>query len=326
MKTLFTNDDRKLFAPNTEGGEGGSGTGTDVAPAGGNTSSSGPGEGRAARPAPAGNDIYGAGEAGEEEAAKGEQQQAGQGAEDFSGGEGTEGAQAGEGAEGAGAEGAAEGKATILKLDEETIAALRGPRQAQAGPQEEQISPAQIKQLLNPVEVTPEILAGIRDEDPAKATANLQNFANAIVKNAYSITKLMLERKEKQINAMLQPIMAQHEKMAVHQVRSEFYSKFGHLQKFDKIVKAAANEVSPTNANGSEKSKDQIFKEVAASTIATLKSLGVQVNSPNANPSAGAPNRGGVPQPNKFGAPGRSGGGNNGKVHENNPDADIYVR
>lgn len=323
-------------------GEGG-GDAAVATPTKGDVSSKGPGEGRPAKAAPADENIYGAGEEveGEEgdKGEKGEENKEGEGDLNFA--EGEEGKENEGGEESGGGEGEGEGegeggeqeeksqKATILKLDAETIAALRGNAQPQQpqGEQEEKLTPEQLKQMLNPVEVTPDLVAAIRDEDPVKSQQALQSFANAVVKNAYSIAKLMIQKKEREFSAMIDPIRASHEQAQLQQVRQTFYSKFSHLQKYDKIVKAAAREVSPTNPDGSEKSQEQIFKEVAASTVATLKSLGIVINKPNANPGAGGGNQGsGVPKPNKFSSSGRSGGENRNNQQKDDDQADIYRR
>lgn len=308
-------------------------------PVAGDASSGGAGVGRPAKAASPDEDIYGGGDedftedkeekgAGNEEGGKDDDENfAGDDGEEKLDGDGEGEGETVEGEEGGTTEN--QPKETVLKLDPETIAALRGNQQParQVEEKEEQLTPQQVKQLLNPVEVTPELVEAIRSEDPAKAQAALQAFANATVKNAYSIAKLMIQKKEREFAAMIDPLRASHEQAQVQQVQQTFYSRFAHLQKYDKIVKAAAREVSPVNADGSEKSQEQIFKEVAGSTIATLKSLGIVVNKPNANLGAGAgTNGGGVPAPNKFSSSGRSGGENRTQKQKDDDQADIYRR
>jgi hypothetical protein len=221
-----------------------------------------------------------------------------------------------------------EPKAQVLKLDAETIAAIRGPQVQPRQEQEEApLSTEQLKQMLNPVDVTPDLVAAIRDENPEVAQKALQAFANAVVKNAYSISKLLMQKKEREFSAMVTPLQERHQQAQVAEVRQSFYSKFANLQKYDKIVRVAAREVSPVDANGNEKTQEQIFKEVAGSTIATLKSLGIDITKPNANPSADdGENGNGVPKPNKFSSSGRSGGDDRNQKQKDDEQADIYRR
>lgn len=355
-KILGMFEDTILYAPAGEG----------AAAGGGDNSSSGPASGEQGRPAGEADNIYGGGdegesaptpkgkgknkqapaeEGGEEGGGEGEGDEKDEG-EDFgdkSGKGADEGAEGGEGDEGEGTgegtgegegEGEGEVKPTVLKLDAETIAALRGQRGEQRQERQEvqltdQQRAEQARKMFNPVEVTPEVLQSLGFENPTpEQVKGFQGFANSVVKNAVSIAKVMIQRKEEEFQQMMGPLTEHYEKAQVAQTRSEFYGTFKHLEKYDKIVKAAAAEVNPKNADGSSKSKIQVFKEVAASTVATLKSLGVVVQTPNANHGAAGNNQQRqVPNPNRSGAPaGRSGGDNRQGGKPNNPDADIYAR
>lgn len=213
----------------------------------------------------------------------------------------------------------------LLKLDPESIAALR-QQTAQPGQQQgEKLTPQQIRELLNPVEVTPETLKALGfTETTPEQVAGFQNFANAIVKNAYSLAKVMISKKEEQLMGMIQPLLGGYQEARVSQTKQAFFTKYPSLTKYEKLVKASAQEVSATNPDGSDKSQEQIFKEVAAATVATMRSLGITIQKPNANPGAagGRP----VPQPNKASPAGRSGGNGNAGGKPNDADADIYAR
>lgn len=333
-----------LHSPADDGAGGGGGVST-----GGNRNSSGPGEGREARQAPDTDNIYGNGPAsGEAEGAdgaaaagEGDPKEGAQGAEGEEGNEnfgddkndevveGVEGAEGAEGAEGDDPEGETPpAAAPVLQLSPETIAALRGERQ-ETGPKVP--TKEEVAKLLNPVVVTDDMVAAIRSDDPAVVKQALQSLMMATVKNAYSIAKVMIQRKEQEFDERLGPITEQHQKAQLAQTRNEFYSTNGHLKKYDTIVKAAAREIDPNHADGSPKTQKQIFTEVATKTLVTLKSLGIVVAKPNANPgAAGAPivkRSGNVPGPNRLSPAGRSGGGQAAtKTNDNNPDADIYRR
>lgn len=221
---------------------------------------------------------------------------------------------------------------TFLKLDAETIAALRAPSQGQQVQPQRQapsLTAAQLKEMLNPVEVTPELLGslGFTDASPEQV-AGFQNFANAIVKNSVSINRQLIAAARKEFEQVLGPLMQHHEAQQLDQTKQTFYGEHKDLVKYEKIVKLAAQEVSPKRADGSFKTDKEIMKEVADTTRATLKGYGVQLetSSTPANPGAGGGN-GQVPAPNRFPASGRSGGDTNGQRGKpNDADADIYKR
>lgn len=223
---------------------------------------------------------------------------------------------------------AVEPKPTVMKLDAETIAALRaqGASSAQVKKVEETLTPEQIRELLNPVEVKEDAIKMLLDPEatmPDKVKA-LQDLLNATVKNSVSVTRLMMDRKEREFNSILTPIMRARQEQELAQTKSEFYETNKDLLKYEKVVKQAATEVKPTNPDGTQKSKAQIFKEVASVTRATLKEIGIDLKAAN----LGSEKRESVvPRPNKLSTSGRSGGDQSqGKGKENNPDADIYSR
>lgn len=215
----------------------------------------------------------------------------------------------------------------VMKLDAETLAALRGPA-AVARQEPAKLTPAQLREMLNPVEVTDEVVANMVHEDPAVRKATLQNFANATVKNAVSVTRILIKQARQEVQAALGPITQTMEKQQAEAQKNGFYAANKDLVKYEKIVGLAASEVDLMKFDGTEKTVDEIYKEVGEKTRATLKSYGITL-SPNANPGAAAVNGGNrqVPLPNRLSGAGRSGGDNNGqRGRANNPDADIYAR
>lgn len=221
-----------------------------------------------------------------------------------------------------------EPKPQLMKLDPETIAALR-QQVAPATPTKEapKLTPQQLKEMLNPVEVTDEVIANMGHEDPAVRRETLQNFANATVKNAVSIARIMIQQARKEVEAAINPISETMEQQRSEQVRNSFYTEHPHLTKFDKLVKQAALEVGqdPSMSNADRKAT---FKAIADRVSATLKEFGVEVSPANLGAGGGA-NGGGtkVPQPNKLSPSGRSGGDTNGqRGRANDADADIYKR
>ncbi len=212
---------------------------------------------------------------------------------------------------------------TTLKLDPETIKAIRGDKgeQGQKG-----MSPEEIQKLINPVVVSPDMLKGLGFENPTEdQVKGFQGFANAVVKNAVSLARVMIQQESKRFEEALTPISTHMQEQQSRGVRETFFKTFPTLTKYEEIVNTAAAKVSPTNADGSQKTRDQIFKEVAATSISLLRSLGIN---PTGKPSQDANHGTGHGedfrrQPNAFPGSGRSGGqGNAGG--KSNPDADIY--
>lgn len=213
----------------------------------------------------------------------------------------------------------------VLKIDPESLKQLRDSV-APAGKQEggEQLTPQQLRALLNPVEVTEDMLKSLGFEAPTpEQVKGFQQFSNAIVKNAYSLTKIMLQKKEEELMGLIQPLLGGYQQAQQSQAKQAFFTKYPSLTKYERLVKAAAQDVSATNVDGSPKSQDQIFKEVAAATVATMRDLGISFK-PNANP--GADGRSAVPPPNKQSPSGRSGGVGKAGGKTNDADGDIYAR
>ena len=214
----------------------------------------------------------------------------------------------------------------VLKLDPESLKQLRDSVQP-AGKQEgggEQLTPQQLRAMLNPVEVTEDMLKSLGFEAPTpEQVKGFQQFSNAIVKNAYSLTKVMLQKKEEELMGLITPLLGGYQQAQQTQAKQAFFTKYPSLSKYERLVKAAAQDVQASNPDGSPKSQDQIFKEVAAATVATMRDLGISFK-PNANPGAGG--RSAVPPPNKQSPSGRSGGVGQAGGKPNDADGDIYAR
>lgn len=190
-----------------------------------------------------------------------------------------------------------------------------------------ELTPEQKRAIFNPVEITDELEAKLTSEDPKVRMQARLELHNATVKNAVSIAQVMIQREVKRFEAAVSPLIEGQQQQAVQQTRQRFYSANKDLVKYDVIVRDVTNNISPTNADGSEKTEGQIFKEIANASRKRLQELGITVSKPNANLGAeGDGKKGGVPPPNKHSPSGRSGGDTSvSKQKQNNPQADIYV-
>lgn len=221
----------------------------------------------------------------------------------------------------------AEVKPQVMKLDAETIAALRGQAAAAAPATQTspKLSPQQLKEMLNPVEVSPATLQAMGFENPSnEQVAGFQNFANAVTKNAVSIARVMIQQARKEVEGIVAPLSQQHQQSQQDALKNSFYGSNKDLSKYEKIVAIAAKETSQFNLDGSEKSPEALMKEVADKARATLKEYGINLSAPaNLGTAAGEQ----VPKPNRLSSVGRSGGDTNGQRGKpNNADADIYKR
>lgn len=204
----------------------------------------------------------------------------------------------------------------------------------QGGEGKPQLTPEQIKKLLNPVEITPEVLKGLGIAEPTEDQIKAyQAFTGMITKHMISVMNLREENLMRKITEYATPMERFYQEQAAQRERDSFYKEFPKLQKFDKFVKFAATQVKPTDERGREKSLAQVRKEVANYTKNLLKDAGVDLdasgdeedNDNGSNTTHGAPgSRGsGVPRMSSMQTGGRSGGTNKGGGG-NNPDADIY--
>ena len=319
----------KLYAPADDNGSGAGGEGAGAEGAGG--------EGDAGH-----GDMYGAGDAG----AAGADTKKKEGEDGGNDGQGAEGGEGGEGDEDDGlSEGErelmkeleAEGKKAAddkkaaapaapgaVKLDSESISQITNALKPQSAGGAEKMDQAEVAKLLNPVVVTEDTLKSLGFTEPTKEqVAGFQTFANATVKNAVSIARILIQNEAKKFEEFLAPISSHIQTQQAEGAKQEFFSTFPSLKAYDGIVKAAALEVSATKPDGSQKTRQEIFKEVAARAMRTLRSSNIQIGktAPSANHNAGS----GVGKPNAFPGPGRS-GGSGPTGGKNNADADIYSR
>lgn len=215
-----------------------------------------------------------------------------------------------------------------LKLDKESVdqlaSALR-PKETTSGGATT-MSQEEITKALNPVVVTPDTLKSLGFTEPNdEQVKGFQTFANSIVKNAASIARILIQQEAAKFEQILTPITGHIQSQQAEGAKTEFYTSFPSLKNYENIVKVAAAEVQATRPDGSQKTRQEIYKEVAARTFKTLRSLNVQIGKPAANANHNAGSEKVVGAPNKFPGPGRSGGSGptGGKA---NPDADIYAR
>lgn len=204
----------------------------------------------------------------------------------------------------------------------------------QGGEGKPQLTPEQIKKLLNPVEITADTLKSLGIAEPTEDQIKAyQAFTGMITKHMISVMNLREENLMRKITEYATPMERFYQEQAAQRERDSFYKEFPKLQKFDKFVKFAATQVKPTDERGREKSLAQVRKEVATYTKNLLKDAGVDLdasgdeeeNDNGSNTTHGAPeSRGsGVPRMSSMQTGGRSGGTNKGGGG-NNPDADIY--
>lgn len=208
--------------------------------------------------------------------------------------------------------------------------------QNKAGEQRRQLSPEEIKKLLNPVEVSAEMLKSFGIAEPTEdQIKGYQAYTAAMVKHFNSIMQLREENLMRKISDYATPMEQFYQEQYARSQRDAFYKDYPKLQKFDKFVKFAASQVKPTDTQGREKTVKQVMKEVAKITNDLLAEAGVNLDANNdddndnddSSTNLGAPeqrNSTGVPRMASLSTGGRSGGNQNKGGGANNPDADIY--
>lgn len=213
--------------------------------------------------------------------------------------------------------------ATTLRIDPRDLAAITQQKQSQG---EDKLTPEQLRTMLNPVEVTEDTLKSLGFAEPTREQVKgFQDFSNSVVKNAVSVARLLIQKETKRFEQAMGPLTQHYQSQQMAQTKQAFFTEYKDLARYEEVMKIAANEVEETRPDGSQKSQKQLFKEVAVLTRKKLQALGVKIEQPNANHSAGA--KGGVPKAANSSAPGRSGGDqHSGKGKPNNADADIYAR
>jgi hypothetical protein len=195
-------------------------------------------------------------------------------------------------------------------------------RQQEAQKPAPQLSAAEIKQLLQPIEVTKEEVAaafGIADPSPEQLKAIESMLAKA-VKNSTSLNNLMLEKRARELQAVVEPLHRQHIQAEGMKVMNQFHTRHPAMKQYDELVKVVSHQISPTKANGHPKTNVELFDEVASGVKSILAKSGVVLStSPSANPAPAS----GVPRIAARQQPGRSVASQaSGKA--NNPDDDIY--
>jgi hypothetical protein len=226
--------------------------------------------------------------------------------------------------------------AATLEAEESRIAKIAAAVVKQSAPQapaidqskenqsqEPELSPEQVKQLLNPIEVTADSLRafGIESATP-EMVQGVQAIFQATVKNAVSVSNLLIEQKLRSTLAPYEPYVNFVQQQQAKQHIDSFYTKHGDLKKYEKFVQISAQQISPRQQDGSMKSADQVYDEVATNVRNMLKEAGVTIASPAAKPSAGVGGRA-VPKMAGLATSGRSLGGQP-SGERNNPDSEIY--
>lgn len=244
--------------------------------------------------------------------------------------EGSEGAAGGSeaGGEAEGTEGAAAPvKDKILTAEEiRAIAAQEREeflREQEANKPAPPLTPEEIKKLLNPIEITKEEVMAAFGVDPTPEQMKaLEAILNKPVRNATALANLMAEQKLRKLEQTFAPIQAQHAEVQIKETRNAFHARHPAMKKYDELVAVATQQVSPVKANGKQKSRDEIFDDVAAHVTGILAKSGVKLEAkPTVNPEPAKGNA--VPKMAARQQPGRSVGSQS-KGKQNNPDDDIY--
>lgn len=217
--------------------------------------------------------------------------------------------------------------APVALTQEQIQEIIKGVRPEPTKEQKTELSEDEIKQMLQPVEVSPEHLRALGFEDPTEEQVQgLQTLFNQASQNATSIAKVMVEHIRNELQGRIEPIQGYVQQVKAKETEQKFYDTYPGLKPYDQLVKATAAQMvnDPKYANLSE---DKIFEAVAKSTTELLSKSGVQIEAEKtmAHHSAESNSTSEVPSPAKTMGSGRSMG--KGTVPSKDgfdPDADIY--
>lgn len=186
-----------------------------------------------------------------------------------------------------------------------------------------QLTPEQVKALLNPIELTKEDAReafGIEDASPQQLKA-LEKFLLKAVKHSTSLSRMVGDERVREVEHRLTPIQQQYEMQKQVEARNYLLSRHPVLADYEALVKVGANQISPTHPDGRSKTRDEVIDEIAIFVTDTMAKSGVDIKTKsNASP---APVAGAVPKMVQRSQPGRSVAGQP-KGKANNPDDDIY--
>lgn len=144
-------------------------------------------------------------------------------------------------------------------------------------------------------------------------------------------TDQVLARQQKMFEEQLAPVREFITQRQSEQVQSEFHGKYPALKEFPSIIDSVAKTISPIDAQGRQRSKDDLFKEVAEGALAVIRQARGDPNLtfenfPVANAAGNTQQAGAtpsaVPRPNQMTGTGRSAGGTGGS--QTPGEYDIY--
>jgi hypothetical protein len=192
--------------------------------------------------------------------------------------------------------------------------------QPKAEPEDRQLSPEEIRSLLNEFDVNEDLLKELGYEDvKPEMVKGYAGFVEKLKKNFASIARVMLQAEMQKVRAEMEPLRGYVAENQRKQYREQFFKAHGELEKYEPIVRAVASQVSPTHGNGQPKTVEEAMDEIAKMTKAVLSSSGINLSD---SPGETA-NRGAGPKMPKLAGPGRS--STSGQAgQQNNPDAGIY--
>ena len=200
----------------------------------------------------------------------------------------------------------------------EALAKLREQQQQPAREERREYSPEELKKIFKTVEVNEDLLRGLGFEEPSPdQVKGFQNFVKQIVTQAVTTSNILNQRKLTEFEQQLTPMQEHYREVAMQKAAEEFYGAHADLKPYDKIVRSVASQVSPTDASGKARSKQDVMKEIAETSRALLKESGINFTKKPATHSAGS-------KPAQMAGPGRSVASGTPTNVQNNPDAAIW--
>ena len=152
-----------------------------------------------------------------------------------------------------------------------------------------------------------------------------QKFINETSAMSVRAANLLAEQRMQQLVERFAPVEDYIQEQHRENVKRTFFNSYPGLTKYENLVAMVAKQVSPVKPDGGEKTPQEIFDEVAATTVAHAQSIGVNLTLEQvktATSSAGQATNSAVPKPASGMRPGQS--QSQQQPQPKNPQADIW--
>lgn len=153
----------------------------------------------------------------------------------------------------------------------EFIAALKAAGIGQQQQAPAQPSPQEMQQRLQKFQMTPQLYAQLRSEDPAVAQAAYQEMIASAVREAVTASNMLVQHHVGQLSSQFQPLQQQVGTLAQERMFNQFYGKHEKLKGHDKVVRTVL--ASLAQGDKQPETEEELFDLLAAQSEGTIKAI-----------------------------------------------------